>query len=369
MMQRKTKIKIRPLILLALFIFFCGTGKAQLAKQMDSLSAIYAAMGFNGNILYSKNDSIIFTGNYGYSNFLTQKPLDNSTVFELASCSKQFTALAIVQLIEKELINYDTYVGEIIKAFPYNNITVVDLLRHQSGLPDYQRLFYDKKHWNSKIIATNSDVIAILGKLNLELRFKPGTKYEYNNTGYAVLASIIEQVSGQSYKSYITEYIFIPSGMTGSRVYDFGEQPESHHNVALGYTYNERRKKYQKIENDKNHKHIHWMNGIVGDRGIYSSILDLEKWKKAIRNNLLITQASKNSMMSVDDISTKYGYGWAIYNSDNKGRWVYHNGSWSGFKTMTLYLPDSNEFLVILSNNRFQETYRQFEKDIYSLIP
>ncbi|MCW5515901.1 serine hydrolase domain-containing protein [Muriicola sp. Z0-33] len=340
----------------------------QNSESIDSLVREYASRGFNGNILYSKNDSIIYTGNYGYSNFSSQKPLDNSTVFELASCSKQFTALGIVQLVEKNLIGYDTYVDKILSNFPYYNITIANLLRHQSGLPDYQKILYDRKHWNRKNVATNSDVISLLGKLKLDLRFQPGTKYEYNNTGYAVLASIIENVSGQSYKSYITENIFKPSGMSSSRVFDDFDQTELFQNVARGYTYNQQTGKYQEIENDKNHKHIHWMNGVVGDRGIYSSILDLEKWKKAIKYNLLIKDGSKEIMMSVDEISTKYGYGWAIYNSSGKGRWVYHNGSWSGYKTMMLYLPDSNEFLVILSNNRFEATYKKFEEDFYKLI-
>lgn len=110
------------------------------------------------------------------------------------------------------------------------------------------------------------------------------------------------------------------------------------------------------------------MNNIVGARGVYSSILDMEKWKQAIRYNKLISEGSKQKMMSVDSISTKYGYGFAIYNTESKGNWVYHNGSWSGYKTMALYLPDSNEYLLIFSNNRYEETYWKFEEDFYKLI-
>jgi Beta-lactamase class C and other penicillin binding proteins len=110
------------------------------------------------------------------------------------------------------------------------------------------------------------------------------------------------------------------------------------------------------------------MNNIVGGRGIYSTILDLEKWKQAIRYNKLISEKSKQKLFSVDNISTKYGYGFAIYDTQSKGKWVYHNGSWSGFKTMTLYLPESNEYLVILSNNRYEETYKKFEEALYKLI-
>jgi CubicO group peptidase (beta-lactamase class C family) len=110
------------------------------------------------------------------------------------------------------------------------------------------------------------------------------------------------------------------------------------------------------------------MNNIAGARGVFSSTLDLEKWKQAIRYNKLISEKSKQRMFSVDSVSTKYGYGFAIYDTESKGKWVYHNGSWAGFKTTALYLPESNEYIVILSNNRYEETYKNFEEDLYKLI-
>jgi CubicO group peptidase (beta-lactamase class C family) len=341
---------------------------AQIIKRIDSLAKVHQARGFNGNVLYSKNDAIIFTGNYGYIDFESKLTLNDSTVFELASCSKQFTALAIIQLVEKKLITYDTKVQEIISDFPYQNITIEHLLRHQSGLPDYQKLFYNKKLWNRKKMATAQDVIDVLNKLKLDLSFEPGSQYEYDNTGYVVLGVVIEKVSRQSYENYIKEHIFIPTGMQSSRVDSIENDPENFENTAIGHTYNKRKESYQKAREDKNHKHLNWMRSIVGDAGIYASILDLEKWKHALRNNTLITEESKQIMFSTDDVSKKYGYGVAIYNTESKGKWVYHNGSWGGAKTMTLYLPESNEFLVILSNNRYEETYRSFEEELYKLI-
>ena len=361
--QSNTKIKTSRLLIMCLLFSIVGNG--QISKRLDSLALAYSTRGFNGNVLYSKNDSIIFTGNYGFIDYSTKERLNDSTVFELASCSKQFTALAIVQLVEKNLFGYDTHVHEIIKEFPYKQITVEHLLKHQSGLPDYQKILYDKRNWNRKKMASNQNVTELLAELELDLNFESGTKYEYNNTGYAILA---EKVSGQSYRDYITQYIFLPAGMESSGVYYIEENTQYIQNHAHGFTYNKRKDNYQEVEKDKNHKHIHWMNGIIGDRGIYSSILDLEKWKRAIRDNLLVTEKSKKKMMSVDKISSKYGFGWAIYETKSKGKWVYHNGSWSGYKTMTLYLPKSNEFLTILSNNRFEETYKKFEEDFYKLI-
>lgn len=355
-------------ILFLAFFMISNLAHGQISKRIDSLAQAHEARGFNGNILYSKNDTIIFTGNYGFRDFSTEKPLNDSTIFELASLSKQFTALAIVQLIEKEMLTYHTKVNQIIKGFPYNHITVEHLLRHQSGLPEYQDLLYERKNWNRKKMATNKDVINILSQLKIDLEFQPGSQYKYSNTAYALLGSIIEQVSGQTYKNYIQENILSPAGMLDTKVQRKDKYFPDSHNIALGYTYNSKKSRYEQVEEDKNHKHIHWMNNIVGNRGIYSSILDMEKWKTALRYNKLISEQSKQKIFSADSISKKYGYGFAIYNTHSKGKWVYHNGSWSGFKTTALYLPESNEYLVILSNNRYEETYKKFEEEFYNLI-
>lgn len=209
---------MKTIHLLIAFVLISMTAHGQISNRMDSLALEYEAKGFNGNILYSKNDSILFTGNYGFSDFSTQDPLNDSTIFELASLSKQFTAVAIVQLIEKEMLSYDTIVNEIIKGFPYNKITVEHLLRHQSGLPAYQDILYEKRNWDRNRRATNKDVIEILSQLKIDLEFEPGSKYKYSNTGYAILGSIIEQLSGQSYKNYIQENILSPVEMSDTKV-------------------------------------------------------------------------------------------------------------------------------------------------------
>lgn len=352
-----------------LAFFFAITISSQtLSQKIDSIVQIHQAKGFNGNILYSKDNKVVFTGNYGYSNLNSRSPLKDTTIFELASISKQFTALAIVQLVEKKHFRYGTKVYELIEGFPYKDITVEHLLRHQSGLPEAQGLLYNKKIWNRKKMATNNDLIEILNKHHFDLNFTPGSQYDYNNTGYIILASIIENISGLSYKDYITSNIFVPANMMHSKVYDLNDIPENSENSTQGFIYNKQKKKYQKIENNKSHKHVKWMSGILGDRGIYASIIDLEKWKQALRTNLLISERSKQKMFSVDSISPKYGFGFAIYQTKSKGKWVYHNGSWSGYKTSAIYLPETNEYLLILSNNRYEETYKSFEEDLYKVI-
>ena len=227
-------MKKSNLFLLLIFIPFITKG--QISERIDSLALVHESEGFNGNVLYSKNDSIIFTGNYGFSNFETKKPLDDHTIFDIASNTKQFTALAIVQLIEKGMLTYETKVNEIIKEFPYRDITIEHLLRHQSGLPGYQKILYDRDNWNREEQATNNDLLKILSGLQIDLAFEPGTEYQYSNTGYVVLASIIEQLSGDSYADYVQEHIFKPAGMLSSKVQRNGTYLPDSQNMAMGYT-------------------------------------------------------------------------------------------------------------------------------------
>ncbi|PCE62624.1 serine hydrolase domain-containing protein [Sediminicola luteus] len=355
------------LILLVLVVFIQQLLSAQIGRKIDSLTQIHVQRGFNGNLLYAIKDSIVFTGNYGYSNLETQTPLTNSSQFELASLTKQFTALAILQLVEDQKIALDQTVRSLIPSFPYPSITLTHLLRHQSGLIDEKVLFSNKKFWNRKKMADNQALLQVLAMHQPELYFKPGTEYRYSNTGYAILASVIEQVSSLSYKTYVESQIFHVIGMHDSYVYP-GSQPIGQGSRAtLDYTPTKKRKRYRPAIKDKNHNYLTWMHAIVGGSGIYSTIIDLNIWRKALRDNTLISEETKQLMFTTDSVSPKYGFGVALYET-KKGKWVYHTGSLGGYKTMALYLPNSDEYLVILSNNRYADTYKTFDEALYALI-
>lgn len=354
-------------LFLVVFSLVSFTSNAQLNQQLDSVAQHYVKKGFNGNIMYSKNDSIVFSKSYGYSNFETKARLTNSTRFELASVSKQFTAVAIAQLVEQGKLRFESTVQSILSEFSYPNITVHHLLKHQSGLQGYEPYFKKRKHWNPKQNATHHDVLNFLAEKELDLVFPTGSKYEYNNTGYIILAVIIERLTGQTYADYLKENLFQPAGMS-ALVYTKLPAIETLPNVAFGHTFNAKTKTYQSVYNHKKWRYVHWLNTVLGDRGIYASVRDLELWKKALRYHKLISKETYKKMITVDSVSQRYGYGLAIYETESKGKWLYHNGSWSGFKTSAMYLPESNEYLVILSNNRFEETYTKLEADLYALI-
>ncbi|HMC98851.1 MAG TPA: serine hydrolase domain-containing protein, partial [Ferruginibacter sp.] len=152
---------------------------------------------FNGNVLVVSNGKILYQDALGYADYNSKRQLDNNSVFELASLSKQFTAMAILICRDKKLLNLNDPVKLYLSSFPYDDITIRNLLMHTSGLPAYEDQF--EKNWDRKKIAHNEDIIGILAKQKDTLFFKPGTKWKYSNTGYAILAAIIEKVSGMTY--------------------------------------------------------------------------------------------------------------------------------------------------------------------------
>ena len=212
------KSMLRPLTILLVLLCSYLNVRAQIEKRMDSIAQLHVAQGFNGNVLYSKGGNILFTGNYGYSNFVKRDLLNDSTRFELASNTKQITAVAIIQLVEQGLIHYNQDIQEILPNFPYKGILVNHLLRHQSGLEDSQKLLTNKKIWNRKRKANSSDILEVLIVHKPALLFQPGTEYKYSNTGYNILAIIIERVSGMSYSQYLHENIFEPANMKTAMV-------------------------------------------------------------------------------------------------------------------------------------------------------
>lgn len=339
------------IFVLSLLILFSIVTYAQVDKDLDSLVHTTKYKNFSGNILYSKNDTILYKGNFGYANISEKRRFNDSTLLDIGSLTKQITALAIVQLIEKGHFTYKSKVKDILHNFPYSQITVEHLLRHQSGLIDYMRLM--DKHWNKSLIANNENVIDILINKSPPLNFKPGTKYEYSNTGYIILALIIEESSGLSFQEYLKQNIFLPAKMNCSLIYHRRKSGIKKNNVAEGYVFCKSIDEYIIADRDENHNYLIYLDGIVGDGLVYSNILDLEKWKQALRYNTLISKESKGMMFKPDKISKKYGYGFKISNHPMLGRVIMHTGGWSGFFSVNLYVPNTNEYFVILSNNEF----------------
>ena len=338
------------LLLIGLLAF----GQDRIQKIDSLLNSLYSKEKINGNFLIAEKGKVIYSHSFGLANETTKNKLNENSIFELASCSKQFTAMAIMILKEKGKLSLD---DKIIKYIPemsnYNGVTVRNLLNHTGGLPDYMELMdslFDKSN-----IANNKDIIQIFNKYQPNILFEPNTKYEYSNTGYALLASIIEKVSGLTYADYLSKTIFKPLKMKNTFVYSRRLSPKKIDNYALGYVYSDSLKKYFLPDELKETNMVIWLDGIVGDGTVNSTINDLLKWDRALYTNKLLTQEAMKEVFEVatlkDESKTKYGFGWVIDDNADFGKITSHSGGWPGYVTYIERHITQDKTIIILQNH------------------
>jgi CubicO group peptidase (beta-lactamase class C family) len=311
--------------------------------------------GFNGNALIAKGNGIIYQKSFGNRNLDSALLLDNNSVFELASISKQFTAMGILLLEQKGQLKITDTLRKFFPELPYNNITIYNLLTHTSGLPDY--LSEMKNKWDHHQIAFNKDVIAFLAKEKPQPYFSPGQKFDYSNTGYVLLASIIEKVSGDSYNDYMYKHIFKPLHMHFTTVYNNRRSVKSTvPNYAYGYIYTADTHKYVLPDSVKEDDFVYYLDGITGDGTVNSTTGDLLIWENALlRNKLLdkLTQQSMFSYHSVMDTAKHSYYGYGVELGKNEfGSYIAHDGSWPGYSTSMIHYKENGYTVIVLSNNQ-----------------
>lgn len=298
----------------------------------------------NGTMLIAQNDIVWVKKAAGYKVLgKTDQPIALHTCFELASVSKEFTAAAVLQLVEQGKVSLNDYLGKYFPGLPYTGITVHNLLSHTSGLPEY---FNFKESWFPVgRLTTNQDVVDVLIKYQPKILFQPNTQYKYTNTNYALLALIVEQTSGMKFEDYVRKNIFEPAGMNSS-FYITERTEKIGWSIATGH------------KADRIPLEIKGLDGTFGDKGMYSTVEDLFAWKKAYFNNYKIisqnmveTATTKRNELKDGKLpSEEYGYGWHLENSPCYGRLVYHGGLWHGYNHVLLYYPEKNIFMVFLSN-------------------
>jgi len=310
------------------------------ANKIDSLMQRRAKQNyFNGNVLVAYKGQCIYNKSFGYADMQRRKELKNDDVFQLASVSKQFTAMAIMILKEKNLLSYDDSITKFIPDFPYPRVTVRMLLNHTSGLPNYYWLV--EHHWHQKKSPNNDEIMELLAKHKLGLYFTPGRRWDYSNTGYVVLASIVERVSEQNFADFMYKNVFEPLQMNNSFVYS-STLISAKKDKLIGYYYRGRR--YRMIPETIN-------DGAVGDKGVYSTSEDLFKWDQGLYNNTLVSQETLDEAISTfklrDKYEIPYGFGFRIKTRNDK-KIAYHHGKWNGFRTSLLrYVEDTNTVIVL----------------------
>jgi len=309
---------------------------------------------FNGNVLVLKDGQTVYKASFGIKNIDPIDSLDTEAMFRLASVSKQFTAAAILQLQEKGLLNIDQNMKDFIPELPYEGISIRNLLNHVSGLPDYEALM--DENWKpelayndpERLMSGNKDIIAMMVEKTPEIEFEPEEKWEYSNTGYVFLATIVSRVSGMPFDQYIQEHIFKPAEMNNSVVYRYKTtiDPELPNRV-FGYRTG--------LDGKRIAEDIHYVNPVQGDGGIYASLEDLKKWDRILYTDKIINEASKNEAFSPfvlkNGDTTNYGFGWFLDKSLSGKKVVAHTGGWVGFRTIIYREIEENNSFIILTNN------------------
>ena len=287
------------------------------------------------------------------ADFKEKKQIDSNSVFQLASVSKQFTATAIMILHEKKQININDKVTKYFPEFPYEKVTIEQLLNHTSGLPSY--FYLAEKKWDHPKPPLNHEMIEMFEKHHPYRYFRPGRSFKYSNSGYIVLASIVEKVTGNTLDNFMQENIFEPLNMTNTFVYRARED-STKENQLLGYRGSSWRKR--KVIDP------YWEDAITGDKNVYSTTIDLYKWIKGLNSGKIVSDSTLNIMYSKSHTSRgrsiPYGYGFRITSDKEGDKIVYHNGKWNGFRTsLKQYLNDEISVVILEHTNYPSEIPRE----------
>lgn len=331
----------------------------KVSHKLDSLlKRINKRHDFHGSLLVAKNGKVLYSNQIGYADFNKKKQLNEASVFQLASVSKQFTAAAIMLLYERNKLQLTDTVNNYFPDFPYENVTIKNLLNHTAGLPKY---FWVAEHkWKQEKAPTNSEMMDLLESSNVQRFFKPGRNFDYSNTGYFVLASIVEKVSGTSFSEFVKKNIFDPLNMKDSFVYSF-EKDSIKTNQLKGYRLY-RGWRHLTINGTVN-------DAIVGDKNVYSTSEDLFKWTLGLNNGKLLLKESLDLMYSKGETvygrKIPYGFGFRINTKEENT--IYHHGKWNGFSTgLTQYLED--DMVVIVLEHTSYNSIKSLNKKVKQIV-
>jgi len=310
--------------------------------------------GPGGAVLVITHGKVLYSEAFGKADVKAGRDISLATNFRLASVTKQFTAMAVMMLAERGKLSLDQTLCAFFPDFAPvgKTITVRHLLTHTSGLVAYEDAMPD----STSIPVLDKDVLRLIKDID-STHFAPGTRFEYSNSGFALLALIIERVSGRPFARFLKEDIFVPSGMNTTVAFEKGISEVS--DRAYGYT-PDTVQAGQFVQTDQS-----MTSSVLGDGGIYSSVNDMEKWAEALAAGTLVSKKTMDEILShqatVEEGKTWYGYGWFIGSFEGVPAY-YHGGTTIGFRTCILRVPDRALTVITLFNRadaRAEEIARQ----------
>ena len=315
-------------------------------KRIENfMQQLHKTRAFNGNVLVAKHGKIIYEKAIGWADYLRRDSLKISSQFELASVTKTMTSTGILLLMERGKLTLGDDVKKFFPDFPYDGVTIRLLLTHRSGMMNYVYFtddYYRANHLEQRKGLSNADEMALIAREKPRPFNRPNARFLYNNSNFMVLGSIIEKVSGMPYAQFMKENVFIPAQMAHTAVYSKAVYSKIPVHV-VGHDRGQWR--YSVAQN--------FLDGPVGDKGIYSTVGDLYLFDRALRSGRILKQATMDSAYVPRNPFVhghfSYGYGWRIFVAPGK-QVIYHTGWWHGFRH--IYLRDIKDdiTIVLLSN-------------------
>ncbi|MEE4279306.1 MAG: serine hydrolase domain-containing protein [Halieaceae bacterium] len=302
--------------------------------RVDALFADYRGADTPGAaVLVIRDGEKLLERSYGSANLETGSPVEAVTNFRLASITKQFTATAIMLLVEEGSLSLDTQLSSVFPEFSAyaEGITIRHLLQHQSGLPDYEPLVPE----GATEQVHDADVLEMMARAE-SAYFEAGSEYRYSNSGYAVLAMVVEKLTGREFPDFLHDHIFAPLEMRNTVAFVAGRNEVPRR--ALGYTVDDSGVR----ETDQS-----LYSAVLGDGGVYSSLDDLYRWDQALYTDAILPREVREQMLtpSLED----YGLGWRIDRYRGHLRY-HHSGSTSGFRNFMQQFPEQRLTVIVLSN-------------------
>lgn len=312
------------------------------------------AQDFNGNILAAKDGKIVYEKSYGYADFPSRTKNKINSRFNLASIAKVFTSTAVLQLMEKGKLRLDDPFQSYFPDFPFTDITIRQLLCHQSGLPDLE-LFEDLISQYPDTVVNSHTVYDQLRKYRKPLHFIPGAGFEYCNNGYILLSLLVEKISGLSFDKYLQRNIFRPAGMKQTTVQ--GHEDVHKHQYAYFAV-----DTFSRVSELKRYRYTDYNNGAaVGASDIITTVWDMLLFDKAFFDRKLLSAASiqlalkpvhtDKKMDTMEGEGTGYYcMGWEMFDQPFYGRGVGHGGFKFGLATFYYHNLDKNQTIIAFDN-------------------
>jgi CubicO group peptidase (beta-lactamase class C family) len=302
----------------------------------------------NNNIsfLVAKDGQIIYENYSGFGDIRKKTPITSETPIHIASVSKVLTATAVLKLINAGKIELDQKVNSILTKFPYPEVTIKNLLSHRSGMRNYAYFTDDRKIWDNHKIMSNQDILNIMITKKIGLESKTNTRFQYCNTNYAMLALIIEKVTGKSYPDAMKSMIFDPLGMKHTFVFDYKKDK-----TVITPSY---RVGGMQIAFD-------FLDAIYGDKNIFSTPQDLLLFDMATNSKYFLNPELRNQIYKGYSNEHKgqknYGLGIRMINFETGQNFYFHNGWWHGNMSSYVTLKKENVTIIALTNKSMKSVY------------